>query len=72
LNFYGNLDCSEADLPEAKSMLNDIANEIKSKFNRGAFVSRNSDRAVIKEAETEIHSPEPDERDPAWDTSENE
>ena len=72
LNFYGKLDCSETDLPEVKLMLNGIANEIKSKFNRGAFVSRKSDCAVINEAETDIHSPEPDERDPAWDTSENE
>lgn len=70
MGFSGELDCSEADLPEAKSMLNDIANEIKSKFNRGAF-SRHSEYAVIKAAETEIHSPEICNEEPGFDAFEN-
>jgi len=71
INLYGSIDCSEADLAEAKGALNAIAAEIMSKFNLGAFAFK-CPTGVLKEVETEIYSPEPDERDPAWDTSENE
>lgn len=55
ITLSGRLDyCTEADLAEAKSMLNDIAHEIKEKFNRSGFASRRSEYALIDEAETEI------------------
>lgn len=51
----GRLDyCSEPDLAEAKSMLSDIAHEIKEKFNRSGFVSRRCEYALIDDYETNI------------------
>ena len=56
ITLTGRLDYrSEADLAEAKAMLNGIAHEVKLKFNRGAFATHSSDCAVIDEAETEIY-----------------
>ena len=56
ITLTGRLDCcSEADLAEAKAMLNGIAHEVKRKFNRGAFTSHSNNCAVVDEAETEIY-----------------
>jgi len=56
ITLHGRLDYrNEVDLAEAKAMLREIAYEIKAKFNRGDFVSRHSEYALIDDAETEIH-----------------